>query len=853
MISAPLRLALACGLLAVAAQPGLQAAATDDSHAAALAAEVRRATGVEAGLAVVWPAQDAALLAELTNRGQMLVYGVCPDDAQVAALRSALLARGLGGLATVERAGDPPRLPFAERTVNLLIVDLDAAGERGPTAAEFARVLAPGGAARLKHRGAWNTTRAAWPAGLDDWTHFAYGPQGNAVSHDRLAGPTTSLRWIAGVRGPDLRIARGMLFSPLVERIAWHQSQTGELRGRDAFNGLLRWSCPTGLSHADRPNQWAANGKLVFHFPHHQPCHAVATDARTGQTVRTFDQGVRWPEADELGHGRAPRVAVQLVCGATLVQGYGRVVTALRIADGRPLWRHECPADIAFLSADADARQVFVHEVSDPARGRARWGKHTTVAVACIEGGKTAWRNTELAGQEISDLVYCDGAVYAFDPVTNLGDDGDADVWKLSARDGRILWQAAPLKGNYNISLNSLLVRDGQALSWGPFNNLRGYDAATGRNALDLPLNQYNQRCTRLSATDDWLIFGLSSWVDRQGNWTQTAVGRSDCALPAYPAHGQVCFGSNVTCTCINPLRGIVALGPAAPLELLPDAERLERPAAGAAVGAAPLPPALPLAPPGPIAREWRPDPLTFYFLDAATPPLRHGDLTLTANADQHLLTAARGEKAAWNFVAGGRVYAPPLLLDGRCYVAAADGYVYCLDAATGRLLWRFCAAATARKVVAYGQLESAWPVYNVVAHDGAVCVAAGRHAELDGGIFLWGLDPASGGIRWKATLFTPPRVVPAGQKPQKMEPAFHRDAASRSALNGGLQSVGGRLQLRSPFFDKRGSSPSATGYFLRPGPERGEFSFQTLDVDPAAWNGRTINPRDLVELPKKK
>jgi hypothetical protein len=126
---------------------------------------------------------------------------------------------------------------------------------------------------------------------------------------------------------------------------------------------------------------------------------------------------------------------------------------------------------------------------------------------------------------------------------------------------------------------------------------------------------------------------------------------------------------------------------------------------------------------------------------------------------------------------------------------------------------WRFLAAPRERKVVAYGQLENTWPVYNVTLHDGAVCVAAGRHAELDGGISLWGLDPATGHVRWKTILHTPPTRHAAGSKALRGDRTLIREVASATPLNGGLASEDGRLFLVSPVL-KSGSSNSKWGYF---------------------------------------
>ena len=74
------------------------------------------------------------------------------------------------------------------------------------------------------------------------------------------------------------------------------------------------------------------------------------------------------------------------------------------------------------------------------------------------------------------------------------------------------------------------------------------------------------------------------------------------------------------------------------------------------------------------------------------------------------------------------------------------DGYVYCLRAADGALAWRFQAAPENRRMVAYEQVESVWPVPgSVLVQDGVVYCVAGRSMFLDGGLRLLRLDANTG------------------------------------------------------------------------------------------------------------
>ncbi len=814
--------------------------------------DAARASGVADGLVVHLGSMDGSLEVALARSGRMLVHGLSLSESDLAAARAAIAREGLRGLASVDLVSQMGRLPYANDLANLIVADLDTLGNKAPSEKEMLRVLVPGGAACVRRDRQWRTIRNPWPEGLDDWTHWCYGPEGNAVSHDTMVRPSTSLKWIAGVQGQDLRISRGMLVSPLRPTRERGLPDTVDLVGRDAFNGVPAWRGPTGLVTGDRPHQLVAAGGLVFHFPMRQSCFAVATDTRTGRVVREFSEGLRRPLPEQGGKaGGRPGIAVLLACGPTLLQGYGREVAALDIATGALRWRAELTCELGAMVATPDGRRVFVHEVQDWDRGWARWGKHKTAAVTCLLDGRPAWRNTQLADEEISDLIHDGGSLYAFDPTTNLGDDGDADLFKFAADTGALVWSKKGPKHNYNVFLNNAVVRGADIVSWGPFNNLRSYSVADG-NERNHTINGYNQRCTRMSATRDWLVFGLTTWVDRDFNWTQMAVGRSDCAYPAFLAHGHTYFTYNLACSCINPLRGIVALAPedgGAPLD---DASRLESLSGRRPV--APQPETATSRPSSVIAAEWQPDSLLFYLLDELTPPVRTGEMTLIADIHRHTLTAKRDDRAAWSFTAGGRIYGPPLIHDGRCYVGSADGWLYCLDTATGSPLWRFLAAPRQRMIVAYAQAESAWPVYNVVLHDGAVCVAAGRHAELDGGLYIWGLDPVGGKIRWRTTLHTPPARYAAGSKAVRGDRALSREVVSVTPLNGGLEAKDGQLTLVSPILKKSGSSNSKWGYFENPPDQgRGELQARRIQINTVEWNGKTINPQELAPMEIRK
>ena len=138
------------------------------------------------------------------------------------------------------------------------------------------------------------------------------------------------------------------------------------------------------------------------------------------------------------------------------------------------------------------------------------------------------------------------------------------------------------------------------------------------------------------------------------------------------------------------------------------------------------------------------------------TAPVAAGGMVVVAETDRHAvraLSAADG-KEAWTFVADGRIDSPPTLSGGLCLFGTRNGLVYCLRASDGALVWRFRAAGRDRRIFAYEQLESVWPIHGSVLVDdrlsGGVArayFAAGRSSFIDGGIRLHALELKTGKV----------------------------------------------------------------------------------------------------------
>lgn len=108
---------------------------------------------------------------------------------------------------------------------------------------------------------------------------------------------------------------------------------------------------------------------------------------------------------------------------------------------------------------------------------------------------------------------------------------------------------------------------------------------------------------------------------------------------------------------------------------------------------------------------------------------------------------AATG-KEIWRFYAGGPLRFAAAAWKRRVYFSSDDGYLYCLGAASGTLLWRFRGAPAERLILGNGRLISTWPARGApVVQDGTVYFAASIWPCM--GVFIHALDARTGERIW--------------------------------------------------------------------------------------------------------
>jgi outer membrane protein assembly factor BamB len=760
----------------------LSANAAPDPAAAKILAD----SGVKGGIVVQLGIGDGSLTAGLRANDSYQVQGLDTDAARVTKAREAIFSKGAYGPVSVDTF-DGKTLPYIDNLVNLVVAD----DLGGVPMDEVNRVLVPNGVALI---GGKKTVKTKSDK-LDEWTHYYYSAKGNAVSKDTQVGPPERLQWVGSPRWSRHHdrmsslsaqvTSGGRLYYIMDEgsRISILLPSHWNLIARDAFNGTLLWKKP--IEHWSEhmwplksgPTQLTrrliADGERIFvTLGIGEPISVI--DGATGNVTRTFPDT---KGAEEILH--VDGVIYALVNPADwslkdfapkLQSDQGRVaqeyewdkkprtLVAVDANTGALLWKKE-RVKIAPITLSADGQRVIFYDGEqlvcfDPKTGTQRWASGPEPKRTLLE--------------------YNFGPRVVITGNTVLYAGGDGSEKGLDADTGKELWKAPHEKSGYR-SPEDLIVAGGLVWNAGTTQGNQtgefiGRDPRTGEAKKqfkpDVPDGTYwfHHRCYIAKGTEQFIIPSRTGieYVDiAKQHWDLNHWVRGACLYGVLPANGLTYAGPhNCACYPEAKLDGLNALSAAtSPFPATPsDEQRLEH---GPAWGQ-------PVEEKSPDTADW-----PTYRHDAARsgssdqPLVKDlgkswelnlgGKLSAMAIADGrafvsqvdahtlHALDAATG-KQLWHFITGARIDSPPTMWKGRVIFGGMDGWVYCLRATDGALVWRFQGAPNSRRHGAFEQIESAWPIHGsvLVENDTVNCVA-GRSVFLDSGLRFLRLDAATG------------------------------------------------------------------------------------------------------------
>jgi len=141
--------------------------------------------------------------------------------------------------------------------------------------------------------------------------------------------------------------------------------------------------------------------------------------------------------------------------------------------------------------------------------------------------------------------------------------------------------------------------------------------------------------------------------------------------------------------------------------------------------------------------------PVIIEFDYAPQPIVAGGMVFFNSTADDSVRAIdLRTGRPRWRFTTGGPVRFAPSFWQGKLYVASDDGVLYCLEAASGKVVWRRRMAPEDRRLSGNGRVISRWPLRSGVMVDkGVAYVTAGMWPAE--GVFVFALDAATGKELW--------------------------------------------------------------------------------------------------------
>jgi len=785
-----------------AAQVGAAGVASPEEQAQ----RILKATGVRGGLVVHLGCGDGKLTAAFGASRGYLVHGLAWQAAEVERARRHIRGLGRYGRVSVElQRGD--RLPYVDNLVNLVVAE--RLGEVPPeevmrVLAPGGVAYVRRGEEWTKSSKPWPESIDQWThfmhgpdnnavAGDEEVgppRHIQWvGPPPRARQHENLA----SISAVVSAGGRLFSIQDEGPIASVVLPPRWY------LVARDAFNGVILWK--------RRLRSWENHQRPFRMGPPDLARRLVAVEDRVyvtlgyGEAVSALDAAT----GHILTTYKGTEGAREIICdGGVLyvVQASGeKPTTATLRGDHTPANRivviEADTGRVVWQKADADTAAILPVTLA-VSRGRVLF--QNPEAICCLDGatGQVLWRAGRVAslkrpGFSAPTLVVYGDVVLSADRATPQEvarepervhktpwvDAPTGELVALSLATGQKLW-SSPCRECFNAPVDVLvtdgLVWTGQLVIASEPGITTGRDPKTGQVRRQRPPDQTffevgmpHHRCYRNRATPRYLVLGRAGveFIDvASGQAIPHHWIRGTCQFGVLPCNGLLYVPPH-SCACYSQakLNGFCALAAArkggerrAESRGQEGKPRLERGRAYEETGTLNPQPstdwptyrhdaarsgATPVRIKLPLRRAWQTE------LGARlTSPVVAGGKVFVATVDSHMLHAldAQTGQPLWQFTAAGRIDSPPTIWQGRALFGSADGWIYCLSASDGGLIWRWQAAPQDQRIVAYGQLESVWPLHgSVLVKDAVVWYAAGRCSYLDGGIVLGRLDAATG------------------------------------------------------------------------------------------------------------
>jgi len=546
----------------------------------------------------------------------------------------------------------------------------------------------------------------------------------------------------------------------------------------------------------------------------------VALDARTGEFLREYDRTFKLREKRSAWgkRGEAPiqdpgafAASHVMLDGEALLQSYKGDVWRLNRKTGEIIWHYEGGEELWIITPTL--HDGVIYSVLMEPNNRGVPSRLRGLVAIDAKTGKQLWRKQGIKGIWSTGIAGVHDTVIPVQVLVLEKDairvdwlrDGKDELWGFDPKTGEQIWKVEG--GAYRGYIYPL---DDQLIEMPAYRNIIMRSLKTGEVKDKMKYSTDGGGCSFEVFSGKFQIRGsqLHPRDNPKAGYLNNGV-RPNCERPSIPAYGAI-YNLTSSCGCDHFLpSGVTCAGTGRPLQPWPNDQRHRTD------GGATLPGAVPaLTVSGPVVDDWTNtvdhkgkgkafgwrnmdergrDELTRRFGNlgdgksnirwygrSETEPVQLDAMHLVAETHGWRLEAREGEapepmdwrkrralkkkgklppppKVVWTYLAGGRIGTAPIIVDDLAIFGCHNGWVYAVRVKDGSLAWRSLAAPQEQRMGAFSQVESSWPCFGVVEHDGQILTVAGRISTMDRGLFACALDPDTGKQVWRVRLATDP------------------------------------------------------------------------------------------------
>jgi outer membrane protein assembly factor BamB len=742
------------------------------------------------GLCVVLEDSKLDFSLDLATKTKALIYVQIPLDQNLETARRKADTAGLLGRQLFIEQGKPTSIHLADNIADILFDLYPSSSVPMP---EALRVLRPAGLALLESK---EITKPI-PTGTDDWSHPYHGPDNNPQSSDKIARAPYMTQFLAEPRYaplPQVAVSSAGRLFKAYGHIAFksrEEALLNTLAAYNAYNGARLWKRKLTPGIMIHRNVFIATPTTLF-VGDEESCKLLDTStgalnteiklpaAEVGGTFwkwMAYQNGVLYAliganeQRDPIvrqkrqGHGWPWNPLSPGFNQADNPWGFGSNLLAIEARTKKVLWRHQEEKLIDSRGLCMQGGNIYFFRFGaylgklDANTGQVVWRKTPANAPKLFralgkdlnrQDWRTNWRTTAY-------LKCSDRALYFAGPMFDK-------LLAVSTANGTVLWQNS--YNNYQL----VLREDGLYGISGPWGNnfSRRFDPLTGRVLAEYDTGR--RACARPTGSADAVFFramGGSVRLDSSSGQAQwISPMRAQCQDGVTIANGLLYWWPSV-CDCQLSLYGITCLGPAGDFDFSAQATEAERLEKGPAYSER-IPvyqdsqldwPTLRATNtrlastatviPNNVEIKWKYSPQSSF---SPTAPITVAKQMFFSGSDGIVRALnTRDGAEEWTSYTGGDVRISPSFWKGQLFTGSGDGWVYAMRASDGKLLWRFRAAPTERKIPVYNSLQSTWPAASGVLVDAGIAYVAAGIANYDG-IYLYALDAKTGAIKWQNT-----------------------------------------------------------------------------------------------------